>query len=94
MLKAIGCRLDGQPLPEFTYRDLGSLVSLGHFSAVGNLMGGLIGGSMLIEGLFARFMYMSLYRMHIAALHGWPRMLLDTVAHWLRRTTLSRVKLH
>ncbi|MBS6363065.1 NAD(P)/FAD-dependent oxidoreductase [Burkholderia sp.] len=94
LLKAIGCRLDGQPLPEFTYRDLGSLVSLGHFSAVGNLMGGLIGGSMLIEGLFARFMYMSLYRMHIAALHGWPRMLLDTVAHWLRRTTLPRVKLH
>ena len=49
LLKAIGCRLDGRPLP-ITYRDLGSLVSLGHFSAVGNLMGGLIGGNMLIEG--------------------------------------------
>ncbi|MGZ2748366.1 NAD(P)/FAD-dependent oxidoreductase [Burkholderia stagnalis] len=94
LMKALACRLDGQPLPEFTYRDLGSLVSLGHFSAVGNLMGGLIGGSMLIEGLFARFMYMSLYRLHIAALHGYPRMVLDTVAHWLRRTTLPRVKLH
>ncbi|HDR8963001.1 NAD(P)/FAD-dependent oxidoreductase [Burkholderia vietnamiensis] len=94
LLKAIGCRLDGRPLPEFTYRDFGSLVSLGHFSAVGNLMGGLIGGNMLIEGLFARFMYMSLYRLHVAALHGYPRMVLDTVAHWLRRTTLPRVKLH
>jgi NADH dehydrogenase len=94
LLKALSRRLEGKPLPEFTYRDFGSLVSLGHFSAVGNLMGGVIGGSMLIEGLFARFMYMSLYRLHIAALHGYPRMMLDTIAHWLRRTTLPRVKLH
>ncbi|KGR92714.1 NAD(P)/FAD-dependent oxidoreductase [Burkholderia sp. ABCPW 111] len=94
MLRALGCRLEGRPLPEFTYRDFGSLVSLGHFSAVGNLMGGLIGGNMLIEGLFARFMYMSLYRLHVAALHGYPRMVLDTIAHWLRRSTLPRVKLH
>ncbi|WP_296661904.1 NAD(P)/FAD-dependent oxidoreductase [Paraburkholderia sp.] len=94
LLGAMGNLLDGQPLPEFTYRDFGSLVSLGHFSAVGNLMGGLIGGNMLIEGLFARFMYMSLYRLHIAALHGYARMVLDTFAHWLRRTTLPRVKLH
>ena len=94
LLKAMSHRLEGRALPEFTYRDFGSLVSLGHFSAVGNLMGGLIGGSMLVEGLFARFMYMSLYRLHIAALHGYPRMMLDTVAHWLRRTTLPRVKLH
>jgi NADH:ubiquinone reductase (H+-translocating) len=94
LMRSLGNLLDGQALPEFTYRDFGSLVSLGHFSAVGNLMGGVIGGSMLIEGLFARFMYMSLYRLHIAALHGYARMVLDTFAHWLRRTTLPRVKLH
>jgi len=94
LLRSLGNLLDKQPLPEFTYRDFGSLVSLGHFSAVGNLMGGVIGGNMLIEGLFARFMYMSLYRLHIAALHGYARMVLDTFAHWLRRTTLPRVKLH
>jgi NADH dehydrogenase len=57
-------------------------------------MGGLIGGSMLIEGLFARFMYQSLYRLHIAALHGYARMALDTLAHGLRRSTRPRVKLH
>jgi NADH dehydrogenase len=94
LMKAFAARLENRPLPEFTYRDFGSLVSLGHFSAVGNLMGGVIGGNMLIEGLFARFMYMSLYRLHIAALHGYARMVLDTFAHWLRRTTLPRVKLH
>ncbi|CAM2148088.1 Type II NADH:quinone oxidoreductase [Pararobbsia alpina] len=88
-------RMDGKPpLGEFEYRDFGSLVSLGRFSAVGSLMGGLIGGSMFVEGLFARFMYTSLYRLHIAALHGYPRMVLDTFAHWLRRSTMPRVKLH
>jgi NADH dehydrogenase len=94
LLKAFERRLENRPLQDYTYRDFGSLVSLGHYSAVGSLMGGLIGGNMLIEGLFARFMYMSLYRMHIAALHGYARMALDTIAHWLRRSTAPRVKLH
>ncbi|VVE53700.1 pyridine nucleotide-disulfide oxidoreductase [Pandoraea aquatica] len=94
LVKAIEARLKGQSLPTFTYRDFGSLVSLGKFSAVGNLMGGLIGGSMFIEGLFARVMYTSLYRMHVAALHGVWRMMLDTVANRLRRSTVPRVKLH
>jgi NADH dehydrogenase len=82
LLLALGKRLEGRPLPEFSYRDFGSLVSLAHFGAVGNLMGGVIGGNM------------SLYRLHIAALHGYARMALDTIAHWLRRSTLPRVKLH
>jgi NADH:ubiquinone reductase (H+-translocating) len=94
LFKSFERMVQGKPLPEYTYRDFGSLVSLGHYSAVGNLMGGLIGGNMLIEGLFARFMYMSLYRLHVAALHGYARMVLDTVAHWLRRSTAPRVKLH
>jgi NADH:ubiquinone reductase (H+-translocating) len=89
LVQALGNRLKGRPLPEFVYRDLGSLVSLNHFSAVGNLRGG-----MLVKGLLARWMYMSLYRMHIAGLHGYRRMLLDTVANWLRRVTLPQVKLH
>ncbi|CAG9169283.1 NAD(P)/FAD-dependent oxidoreductase [Cupriavidus pampae] len=91
---AIRARLDGRPLPKFQFKDFGSLVSLGHFSAVGSLMGGLIGGSMFIEGLMARVMYTSLYRMHVLALHGAVRMGLDTVTHWLRSKTNPRVKLH
>jgi NADH dehydrogenase len=57
-------------------------------------MGGLIGGTMFIEGLMARLMYTSLYRMHVMALHGVVRMSLDTVTHWLRSKTNPRVKLH
>src|SRR6266851_4084062 len=36
-------RLAGKPLPAYRYRDFGSLVSLGELTAVGNLMGRLIG---------------------------------------------------
>ncbi|SOZ35631.1 NAD(P)/FAD-dependent oxidoreductase [Cupriavidus neocaledonicus] len=94
LYEALCARLAGRQLPQFTFKDFGSLVSLGHFSAVGSLMGGLIGGSMFIEGLLARFMYTSLYRMHVMALHGAVGMALDTVSHWLRSKTSPRVKLH
>jgi NADH dehydrogenase len=92
--KALRRKLDGKSLPQFQFRDAGSLVSLGTFSAVGNLMGGLIGGNVLIEGLVARVMYASLYRMHVSALLGFWGMVLDTITHWLRRRTSPRVKLH
>ena len=76
------------------YRDFGSLVSLGEYSTVGTLMGALVGGSIFIEGLFARFMYVALYRMHLYALHGAAKVLLDTLAQLITRRTEPRVKLH
>ena len=94
LVGALERRLEGKSLPEFHFHDFGSLVSLGHFSAMGSLMGGLVGGNVLIEGLIARLMYASLYRMHILALHGFLGMALDTLGHWLRSKTSPRVKLH
>ncbi|MES2026351.1 MAG: NAD(P)/FAD-dependent oxidoreductase [Pseudomonadota bacterium] len=94
LFNALKQRLDNQELPLFEYRDLGSLVSLGRFDAVGNLMGPLIGRAMFIEGVLARILYISLYRMHLVALHGVVRTIADTIAHWLRRKTSPRVKLH
>jgi len=87
-------RLSGRPLKTYRYRDFGSLVSLGEFSTVGNMMGGLIGGSLMVEGVFARLMYESLYKMHELALHGFPKMALDTVARLVTRRTEPHVKLH
>jgi NADH dehydrogenase len=63
----------GRELRPFVYHDHGSLVSLSRFSTVGSLMGNLIGGRMAIEGRLARFVYKSLYRMHLFAIHGWLR---------------------
>ena len=87
-------RLAGKPLKDYRYRDFGSLVSLGEYSTVGNMMGGLIGGSLMIEGLFARMMYLSLYKMHELALHGPAKVTLDTLARILTRRTEPHVKLH
>jgi len=63
----------GRPLRDFVYRDHGSLVSLSRFSTVGSLMGNLVGGRMAVEGRLARFVYKSLYRMHLIAVHGWVK---------------------
>jgi NADH dehydrogenase len=87
-------RLAGKPLRDWHYRDFGSLVSLGEFSTVGNMMGGLIGGSLMVEGLFARLMYLSLYKMHELALHGPVKVSLDTMARLITRRTEPHVKLH
>ncbi|WP_296713505.1 NAD(P)/FAD-dependent oxidoreductase [Rhodoblastus sp.] len=86
--------LAGKPLQEYQYRDFGSLVSLGEYSTVGNMMGGLIGGSLMVEGLFARMMYLSLYKMHELALHGPAKATLDTMARIITRRTEPHVKLH
>ena len=87
-------RIAAKPLQDYRYRDFGSLVSLGEFSTVGNMMGGLVGGSLMIEGTFARLMYMSLYKMHELALHGLPKVVLDTLARMITRRTEPVVKLH
>lgn len=94
LVKSIKARLAGKPLPEFHFRDFGSLVSLGDLSAVGTLMGRLVGGSLLIQGLIARWMYASLYKLHQAAILGYFGVALDTIGRFLRRRTEPRVKLH
>ena len=87
-------RLAGQPLKAWRYRDFGSLVSLGEYSTVGNLMGSLVGGNLWVEGLFARTVYLSLYKMHQVALHGWWKTALGSASRLLTRSTEPRVKLH
>ena len=94
VVKQIKRRLTSRPLTEWRYRDFGSLVSLGEYSTVGNLMGGLVGRSLFIEGYFARLMYQSLYKMHQLALHGPTKVILDTVARMITRRTEPHVKLH
>ncbi len=86
--------IDGLAPEMFTYRDFGSLVSLGRYSTVGSLMGFLVGRSMFIEGLFARLMYRSLYKMHQAALHGGRAVAWRTLISGLSQRPEPSVKLH
>jgi NADH dehydrogenase len=94
LVKTVKRRIAGKPLPEYVYRDYGSLVNLGRYTTVGNLMGTVAGGSMFIEGLIARFMYQSLYKMHLMTLHGFFTVMLQTLARMITRRTEAHVKLH
>ena len=94
LARQIKRRMAGKPLEAYHYRDFGSLVSLGDYSAVGNLMGGLMEGSLFIDGLVARLMYTSLYKMHELALYGATKVVLETLIRAITRRTESHVKLH
>jgi NADH dehydrogenase len=94
LVRQIQRKLRGEPLQPFRYRDFGSLVSLGHYSTVGSLMGFVSGAGFFVEGLFAKLMYRSLYKMHQVALHGPFKVALDTLSRTLTRRTEPQVKLH
>ena len=94
MARQIERQLRGEPLRPYIYRDFGSLVSLGKWSTVGNLMGFPFVRSIFVEGLFARIMYRALRIMHERALGGTPRAVLSLVARALAHRTSPPVKLH
>ncbi len=94
LAKTLARRLQGQdPLP-FRYRDHGSLISFSHYGSVGSLMGNLTGGSLMVEGKLARMFYISLYRMHQIALHGFTRGFLIWLTDKINRAIQPRLKLH
>jgi NADH:quinone reductase (non-electrogenic) len=98
LLKTMKMRLhNDNNLPVYTYVDYGSLINMSQYSTVGSLMGNIAkvwSKSIFIEGLFARFVYVSLYKMHQVALHGFIRTGLTTVANLLTRRNKPRMKLH
>lgn len=91
--KSIVNRLRGGALVPFVYHDYGSLVSLGKYTTVGNLMGSLM-GTVTIGGFIARVVYLSLYKMHQIAVHGYFRTALITLSNTFRRSTHAKIKMH
>ncbi len=86
--------IKNKPLQGFVYSDYGSLVSLSDYTAFGNLMGGLMGGSLKVEGRIARMAYISLYRMHQLAINGVFRTLLMALTGKINDYLRPRLKLH
>lgn len=93
LCKSIINRLSGGPLLKYKYLDYGSLVALGKYSTVGNLMGNLM-GTVTIGGFIARVVYLSLYKMHQIAIHGYYRTALLTLSNLFRRTAHAKIKMH
>lgn len=78
----------------FVYRDFGSLVSLGNDKGVGALMGGLGGPNFFVEGLIAKWAYMSLHIDHHRAILGVGRTMTLALARLLQQRVSGRLKLH
>ncbi|MEW8538586.1 MAG: NAD(P)/FAD-dependent oxidoreductase [Candidatus Thiodiazotropha endolucinida] len=92
--KALERRIKGNSFNKrYIYRDYGSLVTLGRYSTVGSLMGAVT-GSVRVSGWIARWVYLSLYKMHQLTLFGWWRTGLTTLARMLRRSIDPAIKLH
>jgi NADH dehydrogenase len=86
--------LQGKALPEFTYKDYGSLVSLGDYSTIGSLMGAITSGSVFIEGSIAKWMYWWLHKNHQIAVSGAFHTWLTTWAETINWAKNPRIKLH
>lgn len=86
--------ISASKLRGFVYQDKGSLVSLSRFSTVGSLMGNLVGGRMAVEGRIARLIYVSLYGMHIVAIHGWIKGVALIAMGRINQVIRPRLKLH
>lgn len=91
--KTIINRLNNKPAVPFVYHDYGSLVSLGKFSTVGSLMGSLM-GTVSVGGFIAYAVYLSLYKMHQVAVHGYFRTAMLTLSNLFRRSTHAKIKMH
>ncbi|MBT3813534.1 MAG: NAD(P)/FAD-dependent oxidoreductase [Gammaproteobacteria bacterium] len=91
--KTLVNRMNNKPAIDYLYCDYGSLVSLGKYSTVGNMMGNLM-GTVTIGGFIARIVYLSLYTMHQAALFGYFKTGMLTLSNLFRSTINSRIKLH
>jgi NADH dehydrogenase len=89
MVKAIKARLRGEPLSQFKYRDLGSLVSLADYDTLG-----IVFQNVKLQGLIARLAYRSLHKRHLQALHGSFKVGLDTLVKTITGRTEPRIKLH
>ncbi len=83
-----------EKLKDYTYKDYGSLVNLSRYSTVGSLMGNLMKGSMFVEGRLARFVYVSLYRLHLIAIHGWFKAMIILAAQRIGKVVKPKLKLH
>ncbi len=94
VFKNLNRLMAGRALAAFVYKDYGSLISLSRFSTVGSLMGNLVGGRMAIEGRLARFVYVSLYRQHLLAIHGLLKGIALIVIGHVNAIVRPKLKLH
>jgi NADH dehydrogenase len=94
LARALKCRIAGEALPEFVYRDAGTLVGFGREGTIGSLSNSLLTQPVFVDGWLATAVYKLIYRRHVMTLTGFARMALDTASHWLRGRVHPVIRLH
>lgn len=89
LVDALKAHVRGQSIPMFKFTDKGSLISLSHNNAVGELL-----GQVNVQGFVAKSMYVSLYRLHQAAIHGYTQAGIITAKDFITRRIGPKIKLH
>lgn len=89
LVDAMKARIKGKQQPMFSFSDKGSLVSLSENKAVGELL-----GTVNVQGLVAKSMYVSLYRLHQATIYGYTHAGLLTAKDFVTRKVAPKIKLH
>lgn len=89
LVDAIIAKVKGKTIHMFKFSDKGSLVSLTQHSAIGELL-----GNIHVEGLVAKTMYHSLYRVHQANVLGYTRTSLLAARDLFGKGTSPVIKLH
>ena len=89
LVSAMSARIKNKTQPMFKFIDKGSLVSLSHHKAVGELL-----GQVNVQGWVAKSLYVSLYRMHQATLHGYTRTAYFMVKDAMNKKLAPNIKLH
>jgi NADH dehydrogenase len=81
-------------LPDFQYRDYGTLVSLGRGDAVGILRRAIGNRHLRVKGTFALAMYQLTYQRHVMGHLGPVRMCANVLTRWFRSKMLMPVRWH
>src|SRR5699024_3056519 len=92
--KNIVAALNNKELKTFKFLDKGTMVSLSGYSAVGSLLGQIKKDTLMIQGMPARMIYKTIYRMHQRVLHGVFKTGLIMLTDRMNRIIRPKVKLH
>lgn len=93
--RLLWAKIQNQPFDDtFKYQDKGALVALGDHAGAGNMMYGVTGKSIFIEGLFAKQAHMALHLMHHVTVMGVVKTVILALARLAQKRIFGRLKLH
>lgn len=94
LIKYLDKITNNEKVPDFVYKDFGSLISLGSSETVGTLMGFLQGKSLFVEGKVAKLMYLHLYQHHQIKINGFIPAFFLLIGKLIQKRFKPTVKLH